>query len=438
MDEIFCRDGQCEMMPRWTKRFCQSPLKRRLGLAIGALLLVYIIAKLSENNSHVDDNLIKADSKNEREIVRKRTKRIDHDNSIHVSDTFIHEQTLQGVVIRKDGDQFKQIPKKHEISTSLLYTFKTEPRHASDMFADTPAENDYYMICPAMHWHRGKIVAVLRLWINYEGRKHTPKNEWYDNYLYAETFHKNLTKVEPGSLLGIPSIQQFHYGTGQLDPRLFEINDTLYVNFHMKYPPHNAYERTYVWDYDNHKLMMPWYDKYPEDQADKNWSSMVINGILHYVHWINPLIIMRCENITKCTKIFIEEHSPKLKYGQRGGTPFQLYIWPYYIAITHSVVKTKNNHRLYYAHVTLLCVEPYELVYTSDPIEVHNDILSSCPVIRHWIIDEPFIYPTGIIIEDPDTLAVGIHANDCRSFIIRIKGVAQLARDAIAEHKTKG
>ena len=111
----------------------------------------------------------------------------------------------------------------------------------------------------------------------------------------------------------------------------------------------------------------------------------------------------------------------------RGGTPFELYQWPYYISVAHATMyKSSNHHRFYMSHLVVLCVQPYRIVYVSDDIQVHPEIYRKIPIVRWKYIDEGFIFPVGLIIENRDTMTLGVHVSDHSSVLIRIKGLQRL------------
>ena len=121
---------------------------------------------------------------------------------------------------------------------------------------------------------------------------------------------------------------------------------------------------------------------------------------------------------------FIFEHSVS---HLRGGTPFELYKWPYYISVAHSTMyKKENHHRYYSAHIVVLCVEPYRIVYVSNDIKIHDEIYSRIPIVRWKYIDEGFIFPVGLITETKDVHTIGVHVNDHSSVLIRLRGIAAL------------
>ena len=122
----------------------------------------------------------------------------------------------------------------------------------------------------------------------------------------------------------------------------------------------------------------------------------------------------------------------------RGGTPFELYEWPYYVSVAHSTMyKEENHHRFYTAHLVVLCVQPYRIVYVSDDIQVHPEIYTKIPIVRSRYIDDGFIFPVGLILENKDTMTIGVHVSDHSSVLIRVRGFQKLMRSIITQDKRR-
>lgn len=56
-------------------------------------------------------------------------------------------------------------------------------------------------------------------------------NKFQDNYFYIQKFDGKMQPVSPGAVLGIPTPLQWTVGDGPIEPRLFQVNDTIYVTF---------------------------------------------------------------------------------------------------------------------------------------------------------------------------------------------------------------
>ena len=122
----------------------------------------------------------------------------------------------------------------------------------------------------------------------------------------------------------------------------------------------------------------------------------------------------------------------------RGGTPFALYEYPYYISVAHSTLYKEGSHRVFYsAHIVVMCVEPYRIVHVTNRLEVHPQVFRDIPIIKTHTIDDGYIFPTTLLIEDPDSLIIGGHVSDHDSVIFRLRGAEALMRGVIEEDRKK-
>ena len=170
---------------------------------------------------------------------------------------------------------------------------------------------------------------------------------------------------------------------------------------------------------------------------DKHWMALIQNDELYFVHNLDPLRVMKCSITGYCEFVYdprnkdnfiFEHHVSHL----RGGTPFEPYSGLYYISIAHSTMyKTSNNHRYYTAHIVVLCVKPYRIVYVSDDIKIHKEIYEQTPMARPRWIEDGFIFPVGLIIENKDNMLIGVHVNDRISILVRMKGLQRLMTQII-------
>ena len=123
----------------------------------------------------------------------------------------------------------------------------------------------------------------------------------------------------------------------------------------------------------------------------------------------------------------------------RGGTPWQLYQWPYYVSVAHSTLYTNNTHHQYYTgHVIVLCVQPYRIVYVSDPMTVNSTLLDIYPLIRSHFIEHKYFYPTTLILENADDFVVGGHINDHSSVLLRFTGLRELMTQVMTSDAQQG
>ena len=167
---------------------------------------------------------------------------------------------------------------------------------------------------------------------------------------------------------------------------------------------------------------------------DKHWAPYVSNDSLHFVHNIDPVHVLKCAINGSCDFAHYEGtrsanhvfHVRQIHL--RGGTPFVEYQWPYYIGFAHSLLyKRRDYHKRYYsAHLMVYNAQTTRFVYCSASVEVNMEIFLDAPMVRKQWIDDNFIFPVGIILENPDTATFGVHVNDYSSVALRLRGLRKL------------
>lgn len=118
----------------------------------------------------------------------------------------------------------------------------------------------------------------------------------------------------------------------------------------------------------------------------------------------------------------------------RGGTPWVVYKYPYYISIAHNVASTYKPYQdfaIYNANLVVLNVEEWRVVYVSRNIAANTHWLQTDPVIRNHTIVTPFWYPTGIILQTPDIIDISCHLNDASGHILRLRGLEKTLTQVI-------
>ena len=91
-----------------------------------------------------------------------------------------------------------------------------------------------------------------------------------------------------------------------------------------------------------------------------------------------------------------------------------------------------NALRYYTGHLVVLHVNPYRLVYVSSKLLLHDTAFRPARMQRYWDIEDDFLFPVGLIIEDPDSLVISAHLNDATSVLLRLTGVGRLMDKVIA------
>ena len=342
-----------------------------------------------------------------------------------------------------------------EVTSCLLHSFSPYiEREAAKRFLDPPRDQVYYANSPAIRWFKGDLVLVSRIWLDMEKydepNRSKPLNHFADNWLYTQKFDNHMRPTSNGSIIGIPAPNKSRLGDGPIEPRLVEVKGRLFITFNlaMAFPNNKYIDFTVMWDYEQNLAFIPiikggspminaTQDK--EMIRDKHWMAFVQNDELYFVQNLDPLSIMHCTLTGYCE--FVHQEGDKFIFTRkmshlRGGTPFELYEWPYYIGIAHTTLYKEHNYKRHYtSHLVVLCVEPYRIVYVSNDIQVHEDIFKLYPIVRYRFIDEGFLFPVGLILEGKNVMNIGVHVSDHSSVIIRVTGLQNLMGRIIRQDK---
>lgn len=417
-----------------------GPLSIRTGLVSVILFLLLMIFQYNPDSSvlfsHPEDSV----RLHSRKLHAVKTE----DHTIHTLERQCLDYQLGGYLFKETGRTYYV---KADMTSCLVHSFSPYvEREASKRFVDPARDNVYFANSPAVLWYKDELVLVTRIWLDreiYEPNNNWPANHFADNFLYTQRFDKHLKPVSNGSILGIPSPKQWWVGDGPIEPRLFKVKDRLFVSFNaaMAFKQQYYMDFTILWDMQQNVPIIPKISggtpmrnaTEPNDMPrDKHWMALIQNDELYFVHNLDPLRVMKCSLSGYCDFIhneknkegFIFEHSIS---HLRGGTPFELYEHPYYISVAHSTLyKTDNHHRYYSAHLVVMRVDPYRIVYVSDDLKVHPQVYRDAPMVRYMYIDDGFIFPVGLILENKDHMTLGVHVNDFSSVLIRFKGMEKL------------
>lgn len=378
------------------------------------------------------------------------------------SGDYFREQTISGAIFNSVGVR-KEVFEM--IDTSVVYSFSsTTEKSVAKMFADGDKENLYSVMAPAITWYGNEILAVLRIWLmqfEYAKRYDSSnqlKNTWQENYLYTIKLNRSYTLSSKGRLIGIPAPSNAQYGyrtDGPMDPRIFNLDNKPYISFHMwkndKDEPEdpNATDwdvpklgRIHVWDFEENKIVKLRVKNASLCWVEINWVPVVAKKQLYYIYTLDPLQVLRCD-IRNGMCHFLEDYqetkdSYTFQYFRdhlRGGTPFLEYKWPYFIGLAHSTMVTSSpwdSYGIYSAHLVVISVDPFRIVYVSSPIKFNETFLSSVPIARPFAQIKPFVFPVGIILRNLDVIDFGAHLSDSASYIVRMRGVSKLMNSVMS------
>lgn len=345
---------------------------------------------------------------------------------------------------------------EHNITTCLVHSFSPYlEQEAAKRFLDPPHHNIFYANSPAMVWHNDELLVVSRIWLDrevYESglTKPWPENDFSDNWLYYQKFDKFLRPISEGTIMGIPIPKQFNVGDGPIEPRLFVHNDKVYATFNaaMSHKYDSFFDDTVMWDLEKNLPVLPkiqggspMLNTTSAIHRDKHWMPFEDHGKLYFVYNLDPFRILHCTVRGECQFHYQEMDQNGFIFDNsfshlRGGTPFQLWRWPYYIGVAHTTLhKERTYHRMYTAHIVVLCVQPYKIVYVSNDLKIHPTLYLKAPMVRPQYIDDGFIFPVSLILESKDAAALGVHINDFSSVVLRIRGLRAVMESVIKSNE---
>jgi len=444
----------------------------RVLLLLGICLMLLLIFHLNPdfefagysheehiNNTPDLNNHKHSDSVRNLQSVQSYDKQSQKDDfSIHTQERNHFKFKFGGFVFKETGSSFYLTA---DITSCMTHSFSPYvEQEAAKRFLDPAHDNIYYANSPALVWYKGELVLVTRIWLDrekYEPKSDWPSNHFADNFLYTQKFDRELRPVSNGTIIGIPSPKQWWVGDGPIEPRIFVSKGRLFITFNaaMAFRQMFYMDFTVIWDYDMNMPIIPNIEggtpminaTEPGDMPrDKHWMALQIADVLYFVHNLDPLRVLKCDPLSgQCKFVYKAKQSQGgVAFADqvshlRGGTPFEVYSYPYYISVAHSTMyKSSNGHRFYTAHLVVLCVEPWRVVYVSDDLKIDPEIYENTPMVRPRWIDDGFIFPVGIILENTDWLTIGVHVNDHSSILLRFKGIKALMSAIIEQDRKQG
>ncbi|CAH1791579.1 unnamed protein product [Owenia fusiformis] len=362
-----------------------------------------------------------------------------------LDETFKHHFIIDGAIFSDKGMALS-VPKN--ISTSLVYSFSPSVEQtAKKMYILNGRDNKFYANSPAILWFKGRLFTTLRIWLQNEAfdlAKKWPANVFQDNAIFTQQFDKFMRPLTNGSLVGMIT-PKWKIGDGPIEPRLFTFRNRLLMTFNTGYVSslNKMRDFSFIWDMESNVLIRPRI-KGPKPQSqtrDKHWIPFIKNNKLYFVHGFDPLRILKCQlgaDACDCHFVMLRGNLSAIfsnvKTPLRGGTPMEKYKGSYYISIMHATLfKKATGLRFYTFNLVVFCTTPKpRIVYVSGPIEVNPDLLKRYPIVRHWYIEEPFVFPVGLLLEGKDSVIIGGHINDHSSVLLRLTGLQAIMKTVIS------
>ena len=199
------------------------------------------------------------------------------------------------------------------------------------------------------------------------------------------------------------------------------------------------------WDWEKDKFVMPEItDGQPQIKRkvsmprDKHWSSYEFNNKNYMVYSFDPLRIITCNQSAKC-QFTKNAAAANYRFNDivdcvRGGTPTVQYKGDFYITITHSTLFKKGDKRYYTFNLLVLKADTkskHKIIYYSEPITFHKELMSKTPMVRTRWIEDPFFFPVSLLLEDEDNIIIGGHINDHSAYLFRVKGIKSILDQVI-------
>ena len=344
------------------------------------------------------------------------------------------EYDLQGTLFGKNG---ATTPQK-KVKMCHLKTFDTVDNDTRKAFIEFRENLHFILQSPSFLWLNDKLVMTLRLMFQYPTWRGCFK--FLCNHIVFGYYDDFLNPIGQTELITLrtPMVED-QVKSGPHDGKLFQINGALYSLFATGY--RDSWISS-IWDYKKERFFTPKLQNTLLEKKpaifEKNWVPVIIKGELYIIRFLDPLQVMKCSIHEGCT--FVKNNTDALKYEMdeentplRGGTKFELYKYPYYIGIAHGTYINRTFRR-YEVYLVVLCVDPFRVVYVSDPLKIHSDLFRGKKP-RWKALFGDFIFPTGLILEGKNSVVIGAHANDVFSMVLRLEGIQPIVEAVMNSDK---
>ena len=340
------------------------------------------------------------------------------------------EYELHGTIFGENGATVPQ----NKVKMCHLKTFDTVDNDTEKAFMEFRENLHFILQSPSFIWLNDKLVMTLRLMFQYPTWRGCFK--FSCNHIVFGYYDEFLNPIGQKELITLrtPMVTD-QVKSGPHDGKLFQINGALYSLFATGY--RDSWISS-IWDYNKQQFFIPELQKTLLEKKpaifEKNWVPVIIKEELYIIRFLDPLQVMKCKIHEGCT--FVKNNTDALRYEMeeentplRGGTKFELYKYPYYIGIAHGTY-LNGQFRRYEVYLVVLCVDPFRVVYVSDPLKIHPDLFRGKKA-RWKALFGDFIFPTGLILEDKDSIVIGAHANDVFSMLLRLEGIQPIVETVI-------
>ena len=358
---------------------------------------------------------------------------LENEYAIKLKDQYTLNYILEGNSLERPGYSAHQA---FNISTVFIHSFTPQVEEevvkllgfsTDNHLINNTSQNAFSIMSPAFHWFNGSLLLVCRVWLY-----RYPVTGF--NYFYMQRYDEMLKPKTPSCLLKIPRRLPS-------DPRLHQVQNKAFVFFNSH--GHFGGGRTRwmsFYDIENNKTYSATFmsdEKFYGNQ--KNWSPLVIGETLYMVHTLDPLAIMKCSLQGNCSFV-LRQNTNCSGIHLRGGTPFEHYNKGYYVSFAHSKFtyprgEENRNGAYYAAHLVVIAIAPFRLVYVSSSIVLPTYVYTRPPIPQK--ITHNFFFPVSLILESRDSVVVGGHVNDQDSVLIRMRGIRALMEHVMKHNEKK-
>jgi len=167
------------------------------------------------------------------------------------------------------------------------------------------------------------------------------------------------------------------------DPRIFILNETVYVIFICLSPYENQNRCIGITKFDEWEPVFLQIEDMDKNMVEKNWAPFVKDDKIYFVYNYDPLIIIHYDlNKDGICRVVYTQDNCTLPFNTsetllRGGSNLIHYRDGYYIGGCHS--RIFKECFIHYTHFIVLDTNNWELVYVSKPVIYHYDLNNELP-----------------------------------------------------------
>ena len=321
-----------------------------------------------------------------------------------------------------------------------LKTFHVNVDDVRKTFLEIDNKFRFSFSSPSFLWYENKMALTLRLKLH-SGYFHGQMcHNFMCNQIHFGYYDEYLRPIGQPDIITLrtPYIPSGHgqIKMGPHDGKLFQMNGSLYILFATGIGENFI---SSIWDFQRQQFFTPYFMKRIMKRSndvvmEKNWVPVVVKDELYIIRYLDPLQVMKCKIHEGCR--FVRNNTRPLAFKMkdrsfpiRGGTEFKEYQYPYYISIAHNTY-IGSGERYYQANLVVMCVEPFRIVYVSDRLRLKRNVFKGTKP-KWTTVAANFIFPTGLIIEDRNTIVIGAHANDQFSMLLRLTGIQPIVESVI-------